>query len=308
MRKLLICARGRGRQPRARHRRARRRDEREGLAAAGQALRGRSTSTGPRTATGGAIAITQHDYFFSPTFVKVPAGRDERHGHGDEHGPGASTASRCRRRASPPTLNPGASMTFTVPVSGGGVVLLLPVPPPARDAGRLLHEEGRQVSASVGAGRAAGGPAPGPRRRAAPRAATATEPAGDPARQPVAEEPALRSGVRVVVVRDVAHVVVDVVLERRSASATTSARRVVHVRQRLGRRVGAVDPPDDHRDGADLALRDPAHVVLVEPLGDPRRLAEIAGRRPVAVMRRARRAATRRTRGPPPGRRRGAAG
>ncbi len=46
----------------------------------------------------------------------------------------------------------------------------------------------------------------------------------------------------------------------------------------VGRRLGAVPAPDDHRGGADLALRDPADVVLVEPRRDAGRLAEVAAR------------------------------
>ena len=38
----------------------------------------------------------------------------------------------------------------------------------------------------------------------------------------------------------------------------------------------AVPAPDDHRDCTDLALRDPADLVFVEPLRDPRRFTEIA--------------------------------
>ena len=48
--------------------------------------------------------------------------------------------------------------------------------------------------------------------------------------------------------------------------------RLLHV----GRRLGIVDLPHDHRHGADLALGDPAQVVLVEPGGDLRGFAEVA--------------------------------
>ena len=70
---------------------------------------------------------------------------------------------------------------------------------------------------------------------------------------------------RVVVVGDVAHVVVDVVLELEVHGDHLGELRV-HVLELVGRRLGAVGPPHDHRHRADLALRDPAHVVLVEPL------------------------------------------
>src|SRR3954447_15067016 len=97
---------------------------------------------------------------------------------------------------------------------------------------------------------------------------------------PVTEEAAFRAGVCVVVVGDVPHVVVDVVLEREVLG--DDAREVlVHVRQLGCGWVDAVPAPDDHRRRADLALGDPADVVLVVPRRDPRRFAEIA---PVRVL------------------------
>ena len=50
---------------------------------------------------------------------------------------------------------------------------------------------------------------------------------------------------------------------------------VLHVRSLVVRRIDAVGTPDHHRRGAPLALGDPAHVVLVEPRRDPRRLAQL---------------------------------
>ena len=102
-----------------------------------------------------------------------------------------------------------------------------------------------------------------------------------PAAQAVPEKAALRAGVRVVVVGDIAHVVVYVVLVV-EVFRDDEGQTLVHVGElSLGRR-DPVAPPDHHRNGADLTLRDPADVVLVEPLGDPSRLAEIA------ILRRAR--------------------
>ncbi len=69
----------------------------------------------------------------------------------------------------------------------------------------------------------------------------------------------------------------------------------LHVR----RRVGIVLAPHDHRHRADLAFRDPAQVVLEEPRGDARRLAQVAvshDRVLVVVRSRMRRADA----GPPP--------
>src|SRR5437879_12274153 len=49
-----------------------------------------------------------------------------------------------------------------------------------------------------------------------------------------------------------------------------------HVREMLGWRLHAVPPPDYHRGLADLALGDPADLVLVEPGGDALRPAQHA--------------------------------
>ena len=92
--------------------------------------------------------------------------------------------------------------------------------------------------------------------------------------QAVPEESTDRSRVRVVVVGDVAHVVVDVVLEFEVLRDDAGQPRV-HVRELVGRRGDSVPAPDDHRDGADLAFGDPADVVLVEPRRDPRGFAQI---------------------------------
>ena len=136
--------------------------------------------------------------------------------------------------------------------------------------------------------------------------------------QVMAEEATLRPGVRVVVVRDVAHVVVDVVIKL-EVGVDDHRQLRVHVRELLGRRVHTVAPPHDHRHRADLTLGDPAHVVLVEPLGDARGLAQVAvvRERPSAhgcsplsrfTRRPDRRAARPRTPPPAPARRRRATG
>ena len=85
----------------------------------------------------------------------------------------------------------------------------------------------------------------------------------------------------------------------------------MHVLELDGRRLVPVTAPHHHRHRADLALRDPADVVLVEPLRDPRRLAEIARRRRTRTpsltrwcSRRALGGARTRTPGPPRDRRR----
>src|SRR5690606_7906656 len=84
--------------------------------------------------------------------------------------------------------------------------------------------------------------------------------------EPVPEEPAHRAGVGVPVVGDVAHVVVDVVaVEDTVGHLGQPPRHVVAV---LVGDVGAVPAPHHHGRRADLAVGDPAHVVLVIPGGD----------------------------------------
>lgn len=77
------------------------------------------------------------------------------------------------------------------------------------------------------------------------------------------------------VVRNLPHVVVD------DPAVTESIRRRVgetgqHVVPVLSWRVHAVPTPHHHRGLADLALGDPADVVLVEPRRYPFRLAQLA--------------------------------
>src|SRR3546814_8322456 len=82
----------------------------------------------------------------------------------------------------------------------------------------------------------------------------------------VAEEAAFGPGVGVVVVRDVAHVVAEVVAVE---DVTSHPRELgVHVLHRRVVGVDAVPAPHHHRGVAALALRDPADVVLVEPVRD----------------------------------------
>ena len=100
-------------------------------------------------------------------------------------------------------------------------------------------------------------------------------PSGGGASEVVPEEPTLRASVRVVVVGDVAHVVVDVVLER-EVLAHDRGQTGVHVREGRFRWRHAMVTPHHHRYRTDLAFRDPTDVVFVEPGRDARRLAEVA--------------------------------
>ena len=79
----------------------------------------------------------------------------------------------------------------------------------------------------------------------------------------------------VVVVRNPSHVVVDVVLDGQFLPSYQSE-PVVHVGECLGRGRAPVAAPDNHRYVADLAVGDPANVVLVEPSREAFRLAELA--------------------------------
>ena len=126
-------------------------------------LTGKVNVAGTGTATNGAVAIQATDFAFNPTFVKVPAGATS---------------------VTVNLTNTGThEHTFTMPSQNVDQVseprpvghrhrhraqvrradVLLPVPPPARHAGRLLHEEGRQ------AGLEASAPVPAPVSRRPPR-------------------------------------------------------------------------------------------------------------------------------------------
>jgi hypothetical protein len=91
-----------------------------------------------------------------------------------------------------------------------------------------------------------------------------------------AEEAIFGAAVGVVVVGDIAHVVVDV--DAAKVGRGYFAEAGVHVGELSRWRLGAVAAPDDHRRLADLALRDPADVVLVVPRRDPRGRTQLAPR------------------------------
>src|SRR5262245_55299969 len=77
------------------------------------------------------------------------------------------------------------------------------------------------------------------------------------------------------VVRNVTHVVVDPELPDTHGGDFTQLG--VHVTQVVLRRCGAVEAPHHHRGLTDLALGDPADLVLVKPGRDPLRPTEVAG-------------------------------
>ena len=78
------------------------------------------------------------------------------------------------------------------------------------------------------------------------------------------------------VVRDLTHDGVDVEPVGPEALGANPLELVEHVGPLIFGRLGAVLLPHDHRHITDLAIGDPAHVVLVVPRRDARRLAELA--------------------------------
>src|SRR5437867_9069991 len=109
---------------------------------------------------------------------------------------------------------------------------------------------------------------------ASPRRSARSRRSGSPPLAIVAEESVLRPRVRMEVVRDIPHVSVDP--ELAELGRGDLGQTLTHVRDVVGRRRGAVVAPDDHGCLADLALGDPADVVLPEPRRELQRLAQVA--------------------------------
>ena len=72
---------------------------------------------------------------------------------------------------------------------------------------------------------------------------------------------------------DVAHMVVEIEFTELIASDLLDP--LVHVGEMVGRWLGAMEAPNDHRHFADLTLRNPTDVILVIPGCDAGRSAEI---------------------------------
>jgi hypothetical protein len=83
-----------------------------------------------------------------------------------------------------------------------------------------------------------------------------------------------RSRVRVVVVRNVAHVVVDGPGGVDELFVRYLGEHLMEVALDLIGRVGIVGSPDNHRHEADLAVPDPTRLVFEVALGEDGRLAE----------------------------------
>jgi plastocyanin len=82
-------------------------------------LSGRVNDQGTATATGGTITITQSDYGFSPTYVKVPGGATSLTVTVKNTGQTQHTFT-VRSPAIDRVLNPGETATVTVNVPGPG--------------------------------------------------------------------------------------------------------------------------------------------------------------------------------------------
>jgi plastocyanin len=114
-------------------------------------LSGKVNNHGTATATGGTVRIAQHDYFFSPTFVRVPAGVTSVSVTVTNMGqavhsftvPGANITA---------DINPTASMTFTVPVTGNGVFFYCRFHRRLGMVGALFTKKGAKIATSPGRG------------------------------------------------------------------------------------------------------------------------------------------------------------
>ena len=114
-------------------------------------LSGKVNNHGTATATGGTIQLQEHDYFFSPTFVRVPAGVTSvtvtvtNMGQA-EHSFTVPTANLTA------DIDPGSSMTFTVPVTGGGVFFYCRFHRQLGMVGALFTKKGAKIQTSAGGG------------------------------------------------------------------------------------------------------------------------------------------------------------
>ncbi len=113
-------------------------------------LSGKVNVHGTGTATAGAVTIQQHDYFFSPTFVKVPAGVTSVSVTVTNMGQALHSFTVPAARISA-DIQPGSSMTFTVPVSGGGVLFYCRFHRQLGMQGAFFTKKGAKISASAGA-------------------------------------------------------------------------------------------------------------------------------------------------------------
>ena len=114
-------------------------------------ISGKVNNHGTATATGGTMTITQNDYFFSPTFVSVPKGVTSVTVTVTNM---AQTTHNFTVPAANVTgdINPGASMTFTVPVTGNGVFFYCRFHRSLGMVGAFFTKKGVKISTSPGSG------------------------------------------------------------------------------------------------------------------------------------------------------------
>ncbi|HEV2311350.1 MAG TPA: cupredoxin domain-containing protein [Acidimicrobiia bacterium] len=114
-------------------------------------ISGKVNNHGTAPATGGAVTLTQNDYFFSPTFVSVPKGVTSVAVTVTNNG--STTHSFTVPSANiTADLNPGATMTFTVPVTGNGVYFYCRFHRSLGMVGAFFTKKGVKISTSPGSG------------------------------------------------------------------------------------------------------------------------------------------------------------
>jgi len=114
-------------------------------------ISGKVNNHGTATATGGTITITQNDYFFSPTFVSVPMGMTSVTVTVTNRG--TTTHSFTVPSANVSTdIDPGATMTFTLPVTGNGAFFYCRFHRSLGMAGAFFTKKGVRISTSTGRG------------------------------------------------------------------------------------------------------------------------------------------------------------
>lgn len=106
---------------------------------------------GAATATGGAVTIQQHDFYFSPTVVAVPKGVTSVTITVTNMGATVHSFTTATPSISG-DINPGASMTFTVPVASGGVFFYCRFHRQLGMVGALYTKKGQKIATSAGSG------------------------------------------------------------------------------------------------------------------------------------------------------------
>jgi len=114
-------------------------------------LSGKVNVHGTGTATGGAVEVDQHDYYFSPTFVKVPAGVTSVTVTVKNMGQSLHNFTVPSANVSD-DINPGESMTVTVPVSRAGILFYCRFHQSLGMQGAFFTKKGVKVTSGAGSG------------------------------------------------------------------------------------------------------------------------------------------------------------